>query len=49
MAVGFVKSGEKNLFYRDFLGTIKEMKPTCVLDIYVCESCQRSGYGKVNF
>lgn len=55
-ALGFLKVGEKNLFYRDFvnknfmqIGNIKELKPTCVLDFYVHESCQRSGVGKVYF
>jgi hypothetical protein len=46
-AMGFLKTGEKRLFYRDLLGNIEEIQPTCILDIYVCESCQRSGYGKV--
>jgi alpha-tubulin N-acetyltransferase 1 len=52
--LGLLKVGERNLFYRDYvfrflneIGTIKEMKPTCVLDFYVHESCQRSGVGKV--
>jgi hypothetical protein len=30
------------------MGGIKEMRPTCVLDFYVHESCQRSGIGKVD-
>lgn len=29
------------------IGSIKEIKPTCVLDFYVHESCQRTGVGKV--
>jgi alpha-tubulin N-acetyltransferase 1 len=44
--VGILKTGEKSLFYRDGMGDIKEMNPTCVLDFYVHESYQRSGFGK---
>ena len=29
------------------IGNIKELMPTAVLDIYVHESCQRTGIGKV--
>lgn len=29
------------------IGSIKELSPTAVLDIYVHESCQRHGIGKV--
>ena len=47
--MGFLKTGEKNLFYRDMVGEIREINPVCVLDFYVHESCQRSGYGKVLF
>ncbi|EAR90231.2 alpha-tubulin N-acetyltransferase (macronuclear) [Tetrahymena thermophila SB210] len=46
---GFLKVGQKNLFYRDMMGNIKEIKPLCVLDFYVHESCQRQGYGKLLF
>lgn len=31
------------------MGSIKELTPTCVLDFYVHESCQRNGIGKVAF
>lgn len=41
-ALGFVKVGEKKLFYHDYvrvyaiqIGNIKELMPTAVLDIYV--------------
>lgn len=39
--------GEKNLFFRDGNGVIKEIKPICVLDFYVHESVQRGGIGRV--
>jgi alpha-tubulin N-acetyltransferase 1 len=47
--LGLLKVGERNLFYRDFSGSCKEMSPLCVLDFYVHESMQRQGIGKVNF
>ena len=31
------------------IGSIRELTPTCVLDIYVHESCQRMGIGKEIF
>lgn len=48
-AVGFVKVGHRKLFYRDYIGTIVEMTPLCVLDFYVYEKIQRSGFGKKIF
>lgn len=47
-ALGFIKVGPKNLFYRDLVGNIKQITPLCVLDFYVHESVQRCGIGKVN-
>lgn len=34
-AIGFLRTGEKKLFYHDNLGKMREINPTCVLDIYV--------------
>jgi alpha-tubulin N-acetyltransferase 1 len=48
LAIGFLKVGKKNLFIRNALGEIKEINPLCVLDFYVHENQQRSGYGKVS-
>jgi alpha-tubulin N-acetyltransferase 1 len=48
-AIGLLKVGPKNLFYRDPFGGVKELKPICVLDFYVHESAQRGGIGKVFF
>ena len=31
------------------MGSIKELKPLCVLDFYVHESVQRGGIGKVTY
>lgn len=31
------------------MGEFREISPTCVLDFYVHESCQRKGYGKLLF
>ena len=45
--VGFLKVGVRKLFIRDYVGTIIEISPLCVLDFYVHETVQRSGYGKV--
>lgn len=42
-----LKVGRKNLFHHDFNGTIKEVKPLCLLDFYVHESVQRTGFGRV--
>lgn len=45
--IGFLKVGPKKLFIRDLVGKIYEISPLCVLDFYVYETVQRSGYGKV--
>lgn len=45
--LGLLKTGEKNLFYHNFIGNVKEIRPCCVLDFYVHESVQRGGVGKV--
>ena len=47
--IGFIKVGEKNLFHRDISGKMREITPLCVLDFYVHESKQRSGFGKEIF
>lgn len=47
--IGLLKVGRKNLFIRNEMGQIKEIKPLCVLDFYVHESVQRGGYGKALF
>lgn len=47
--VGFIKTGIRKLFYSNEIGKILEMSPLCLLDFYVHESCQRSGYGKELF
>jgi alpha-tubulin N-acetyltransferase 1 len=41
--------GKRNLFYRGFGGQIKEIKPLCVLDVYVYERAQRGGHGLALF
>jgi alpha-tubulin N-acetyltransferase 1 len=45
--LGLLKTGKKNLFIRTADSSLKEIKPLCVLDFYVHESCQRNGIGKV--
>ncbi|CAG8594697.1 6611_t:CDS:2 [Funneliformis mosseae] len=47
--VGILKVGIKKLFIVDRKGRQHEIEPLCVLDFYVHESCQRSGYGKQMF
>lgn len=47
--VGILKVGRKVLFVLDHHSNQIEMKPMCVLDFYVHESCQRRGYGKQLF
>jgi len=42
---GLLKVGEKNIFYRDPAGKVRELTPVCVLDFYVHESVQRKGVG----
>lgn len=44
-AIGFIKMGEKHLFYRNYTGTIYEIDPLTVLDFYVHETEQRKGNG----
>ncbi|OMJ77896.1 hypothetical protein SteCoe_22416 [Stentor coeruleus] len=44
--VGILKTGIRKLFYTNEIGKIVEMSPLCLLDFYVHESFQRSGYGK---
>jgi len=45
--IGFIKVGRKNLFIRSAEGQIFEISPLCVLDFYIYEKIQRSGFGKV--
>jgi alpha-tubulin N-acetyltransferase 1 len=45
--IGLLKIGVKQLFINDAVGKFKKITPICVLDFYVHESQQRSGYGKV--
>ena len=47
--IGYIKVGEKDLFYYTRNGEIIKLAPLCVLDFYVCESRQRSGLGKKIF
>ncbi|GES85857.1 alpha-tubulin N-acetyltransferase-like [Rhizophagus clarus] len=47
--VGILKVGIKKLFVVDRIGRQHEIEPLCVLDFYVHENCQRSGYGKQLF
>jgi alpha-tubulin N-acetyltransferase 1 len=42
-----LKTGFKQLFYRNERGRITEMNPLCLLDFYVVEEHQRGGHGKV--
>ena len=44
--IGFIKVGRKNLFYRKSTGQFLELCPLCVLDFYVHDDFQRSGFGK---
>uniref|UniRef100_A0A8C5DCX2 Alpha-tubulin N-acetyltransferase 1 n=3 Tax=Gouania willdenowi TaxID=441366 RepID=A0A8C5DCX2_GOUWI len=43
--LGFLKVGYKKLFLLDRHGVHVEAEPLCVLDFYIAESLQRSGYG----
>ncbi len=47
--IGFLKVGAKHLYVHDSHGQVHERTPLCVLDFYVHESKQRSGYGKQLF
>ncbi len=47
--IGFLKVGVKRLYVHDSHGQVHERTPVCVLDFYVHESKQRSGYGKKLF
>ena len=49
VVLGFIKTGEKKLFLHNMQGKMKEHYPTCLLDFYVHESCQRTGFGKELF
>lgn len=44
--MGFIKMGEKKIFYSDYSGKMTEVNLTCALDFYVHESVQREGHGK---
>jgi hypothetical protein len=44
--LGLLKVGAKHLYVHDSHGQVHERTPLCVLDFYVHESKQRSGYGK---
>jgi len=41
-----IRVGRRRLFIWDEAGGIKEIEPVCVLDFYVYQTVQRSGYGK---
>lgn len=43
--VGFIKTGVRRLFHFSEVG-VRELQPLCLLDFYVHESLQRSGFGK---
>lgn len=47
--LGMLKIGPKRLFLLDKKGSQNERNPTCVLDFYIHESCQRMGLGKILF
>lgn len=47
--VGLLKTGRKKLYLLDDAGETREMKPMCVLDFYVAEKKQRTGFGKQLF
>jgi len=47
--IGLLKIGTKSLFINDRYGAFHQITPMCVLDFYVHESQQRSGYGKQIF
>ncbi|CAF0830192.1 unnamed protein product [Rotaria sordida] len=47
--IGLLKVGAKHLFIYDSHGQVHERTPLCVLDFFVHESKQRSGYGKKLF
>ncbi len=47
--IGLLKVGEKHLYVYDSHGQVHERTPLCLLDFYVHESKQRSGYGKKLF
>ena len=40
LVIGILKTGLKNLFIRTPEANLREMRPVCVLDFYVHESCQ---------
>ncbi|XP_012254167.1 alpha-tubulin N-acetyltransferase [Athalia rosae] len=44
--VGLLKTGSKNLFMFDETGGCYQLQPRCVLDFYVHECRQRTGWGK---
>jgi hypothetical protein len=46
---GLLKTGVKNLYIRRQNNQYSQISPTCVLDFYVHESCQRTGIGKMLF
>jgi len=47
--IGLLKVGAKHLYVYDSHGQVHERTPLCLLDFYVHESKQRSGYGKKLF
>jgi len=49
VVLGLLKTGPKKLFLLNRMGSQNELTPTCVLDFYIHESCQRMGLGKMLF
>mmetsp|Transcript_23000 Transcript_23000/g.47051 ORF Transcript_23000/g.47051 Transcript_23000/m.47051 type:complete len:168 (+) Transcript_23000:76-579(+) len=44
-ATGFLKVGPKHLYHYNKKGKLCEIDPTCALDFFVDENCQRQGIG----
>lgn len=44
--IGYIKVGQKDLFYQSATGSMTQVRPLCVLDFYVAEGRQRTGFGK---
>ena len=49
IALGFLKVGFRRLYIFDESGIQHEIVPLCLLDFFICNGCQRHGYGKIMY
>lgn len=49
IALGFLKVGFRRLYIYSETGIQHEIVPLCLLDFFICNVCQRHGYGRIMY